>query len=126
MSSLWLFKIRSVTAITRARLPTVRPAAPGPEDSLSRRKCQARLPGPTMNRTHAPWRRTYQLRRGRRRPQHRLLYNRQIDHGRQYAEHHREPPHDIVRAGALVQQATHPGTKKTAHLMAEKSKTVEC
>src|SRR6185503_14359498 len=52
-------------------------------------------------------------------PQHGLFLDRQIDHRRQYAECNRKPPHNVVRAGALVQQAAHPGAEEPADLMAE-------
>ena len=58
-------------------------------------------------------------------PQHGLLLDRQIDHRGQYAEHNREPPHNVVGAGALVQQAAHPGAEEAADLVAEEGKAVE-
>src|SRR5262245_61779132 len=51
----------------------------------------------------------------------RLLNDRQIDDGREHAEQDRQPPHDVVRAGALEQQAAEPDTQEAADLMAEES-----
>src|SRR2546421_11233687 len=58
-------------------------------------------------------------------PQHGLFLDRQIDHRRQYAESHRKPPHNVVRAGAPVEQTAHPGAEESADLMAEEGKAIE-
>src|SRR4051812_2506831 len=49
----------------------------------------------------SPWRRPQKSGGGGRGPQHGLFLDRQIDHCRQYAESDRQPPHNVVRAGAL-------------------------
>src|SRR5580704_15655685 len=52
-------------------------------------------------------------------PRHRLLDDRQIDDGREQAEHHTEPPHDVVGAGTLVDKAAEIDAQEAADLMAE-------
>src|SRR5262245_17699147 len=50
---------------------------------------------------------------------HRLLHDRQVDHGREHAEQHGEPPDQIIGAGLDEGEAAEPHAEEAAHLMAE-------
>src|SRR5206468_2420986 len=52
-------------------------------------------------------------------PCHRLLNDRQIDNGRDHAEQHTQPPHDVIGTGPLEQHTTKIDAEEPADLMAE-------
>src|SRR5262245_19839704 len=58
-------------------------------------------------------------RRSRGETRHRLLHDRQIDHGREHAEQHREPPDQIIGDGMQVGAADEPHTEAGAQRVSE-------
>src|ERR1700716_2123725 len=56
---------------------------------------------------------------------HRLLHDRQIDHSRKHAEQDREPPDEVIGAGALERKAAEQDAEEAADLMAEEGEPVE-
>src|SRR6185312_9804600 len=57
--------------------------------------------------------------------QHRLFHDRQVDQRRYEARHHRQPPHHVIRSGALVQHAAEPCAEETADLVRQEHKAIQ-